>query len=87
VLCIQRHPNSLYISRLGVSKGYWRKGYGTELMKFAVLKAIEFKAHKITLETETENVGFYEDLGFKTTRKYFDPHWGNSASMELSLRT
>jgi len=56
-------------------------------MKFAVLKAIEFKAHKITLETETENVGFYEDLGFKTTRKYFDPHWGNSASMELSLRT
>jgi ribosomal protein S18 acetylase RimI-like enzyme len=75
----------LHISRLGIHKNHHRKGYGTELVKYAVLKAVEYGVKKITLETETENIPFYEALGFKTTKKYYDSHWGDSASMELTL--
>jgi len=38
------------------------------------------------LRAPEENIEFYEGLCFKTTKKYFDSHWGTSASMELSLR-
>jgi len=85
VLCIQKQTDPLHISRLGVRKGHWRKGYGKELLKFTISKARERGTQKISLETETENVEFYKGLGFKTTREYHDPHWGNSATMELSL--
>jgi ribosomal protein S18 acetylase RimI-like enzyme len=85
VLCIQKQTDSLHISRLGVRKGHWRKGYGKELLKFTISEARERGTQKISLERETENVEFYKGLGFKTTREYHDPHWGNSATMELSL--
>ena len=85
VLCIQKQTDPLHISRLGVRKGHWRKGYGKELLKFTISKARERGTQEISLETETENDEFYKGLGFKTTREYHDPHWGNSATMELSL--
>ena len=86
VLCIQRQRDFLYLSRVGVRNGFWRRRYGRELVKFAILKAIEYGYNKITLESDEENVSFYENFGFKVIRKYYDHYWGNSATMELSLR-
>lgn len=86
VLCIQRCGDFLYLSRVGVRKGYWRRGYGTELMRFAVSKAIENRYFKVTLESDEENVDFYLSFGFKVIRKYYDDYWGSSATMELTLR-
>jgi ribosomal protein S18 acetylase RimI-like enzyme len=67
VLCIQKQTDSLHISRLGVRKGHWRKGYEKELLKFTISKARERGTQKISLGTETENVEFYKGFGFKTT--------------------
>jgi len=86
VLCIQKRRDSLYLSRVGVRKGYWRRGYGTELMRFAISKAIESGYCKVTLESDEENVDFYESFGFRVIRKYYDDYWGSSATMELTLR-
>lgn len=87
ILCIKRHANSLYISRLGVQKNRQRKGYGAQLLKFAVLEANHLKLDKISLETETGNIGFYEAMGFKTTRKYYDKHWGDSATIDFGMKS
>ena len=40
VLCIQRQRDFLYLSRVGVRNGFWRRRYGRELVKFAILKAM-----------------------------------------------
>jgi len=50
------------------------------------LKAIEYEYNKISLESDEENVDFYESFGFKVIRRYRDDYWGNSATMELTLR-
>jgi len=85
VLCIQKCDGGLYVSRVGVREGLWRKGYGTQLMRFAVLKTIEYKCARLFLEADWENVEFYEKMGFSVVRKYFDDYWGSSATMELRL--
>jgi len=85
VLCIQRRDDALYVSRVGIRKGQWRKGYGKQLMRFAVLKAIEYGYDRICLEADCENIEFYEKMGFKVVHRYLDMYWGCSATMELSL--
>lgn len=85
VLCIQRCRDFLYVSRVGVREGFWRRGYGTELMRFAILKAMEHNYNKVSLEADEENIRFYESLGFKVVRRYRSDYWGSSATLELTL--
>lgn len=86
ILCIQKRKDHLYLSRVGVREGFWSRGCGTELVRFAVLKAVEYDYGKLVLESDEENVPFYEDLGFRVVSRYVDGYWGPSATMELVLR-
>ena len=86
ILCIRKREGHLYLSRVGVREGFWSRGYGSELVRFAVLKAVEYGYGKVVLESDEENVPFYEDLGFRIVRRYADSYWGVSATMELALR-
>lgn len=84
VLCIQFRQDALYLSRIGVKAPLRLKGYGRQLMKFAVQRAIERGLRRITLEAQEEVIRFFEDIGFKVIRRYQATYWGNSATMELS---
>lgn len=84
ILCIQFRKNALYLSRIGVKESSRLKGYGKQLMEFAVQKAMEKGFRKITLEAQSEVIRFFEDIGFVVKRRYADTYWGNSATMELS---
>jgi ribosomal protein S18 acetylase RimI-like enzyme len=84
-LCIQKQQDNLYVSRLGVKKGYSRKGYGTELILFALQKAKQYNKKKLTCKVHEDSWQFYQNMGFKKLREYNDPHWGKSALMELTL--
>ena len=86
ILCIRKRKDHLNLSRVGVREGFWSRGYGSELVRFAVLKAVEYGYGRVVLESDEENVPFYEDLGFRVVSRYVDGYWGPSATMELVLR-
>ena len=65
VLCIRRYRDFLYVSRVGVRKGFWGKGCGAELMGFVISKTMEYGYDRIFLEADEENIRFYEDSASK----------------------
>lgn len=85
VLCIQEQEDCLYLSRIGVKKGHTHKGYGTQLLIFALKKTREFSKNKLTCRSHEDSWDFFEGMGFKKMSEYKDPHWGSSALMELKL--
>ena len=86
ILCIRKRKDHLYLSRVGVREGFWSRCYGSDLVRFGVLKAVEYGCGKLVLESDEEDVPFYEDLGFRVVSRYVDGYWGPSATMELVLR-
>lgn len=57
------------INNVGTAQGYWNKGYGRQVIKFAIDKFKELGGDILTLSTEyqSKNQKFYEKLGFKET--------------------
>jgi len=86
VLCIQKQEDCLYLSRIGVKKRHTGKGYGFKLMMLVLEKAVEYGKKKITCKAREEVQEFFESMGFKKKKVYYDPHWGKSAMMKLELK-
>lgn len=55
------------INSVGTAQGYWNKGYGKQVIKYAIKKFEELGGGILTLNTEykSKNQEFYEKLGFK----------------------
>lgn len=55
------------INNVGTVQGHWNKGYGKQVIKYAIDKFKELGGDILTLSTEyqSKNQRFYEKLGFK----------------------
>lgn len=55
------------INNVGTAQGFWNKGYGKQVVKYAINKFQELGGTLLTLSTEyhSKNQTIYENLGFK----------------------
>jgi len=69
---VQRNSDAVGIYGLGVMPEYRGKGYGRELLKFAIKKAQELNVSDVMLQVEAENekaLNLYTKCGFEVTSK------------------
>lgn len=85
VLSLQKQPDFLYLSRIGVKKGTKRKSHGAALLMKALKKAEEYDKKIITCKVQKGSWKFFESMGFRKVHEYRHSHWGLSALMELKL--
>ena len=87
VLCVRIIENAgMYLSRIGIKKGYRGKGYGYHLHLHMLedivekngIKAIFTKVHEAVFD-------WFVALGYMKMDGYADPHWGKSADMLLLI--
>ena len=58
-----------YIQKVVVDREYRKKGFGQQLVQKVIEKLRLLGATYIPISVEVENVHFYENCGFKTTRQ------------------
>jgi GNAT superfamily N-acetyltransferase len=68
--------DTMYLSRIGVSKDQQGKGYGKALWRFLYGRCIETGVVIMCCEARGDVAQFFIDLGWEEILTYDDPHWG-----------